>query len=67
MLNEKAASDIVKTMLCSIIDYGNMLKFACSIQDLSDLQILQNHALRCCYCIVDVRDEHVLDLHYNLL
>ena len=40
MLNEKAALDIVKTMLCSIIDYRNMFMCTCNIPHMSDLQIL---------------------------
>ena len=47
MLNKKASIDIVKTMICSIIYYGNMFISSCSLQDLSDLQVLQNNALRC--------------------
>ena len=48
MLNKKASIYIVKTMICSIIDYGNMFIGSCKEQDLSDLQVLQNSALRCC-------------------
>ena len=63
MLNEKASLDIVKTMLCSVIDYGNMFINTCNTQDLADLQVLQNNALRCCYNVTDPRDEHIFDLH----
>ena len=65
MLSLKAALDIVKTMICSIIDYGNICIDTCTSQDLQDLQILQNSALRCCYNVCDPRDEHVSDLHRN--
>ena len=65
MLNKKASVDIVKTMICSIIDYGNMFIGSCNLQDLSDLQVLQNSALRCCYNITDPRDKHVSILHTN--
>ena len=65
MLSTKAALDIVKTMICSIIDYGNIFIDTCTAQDLQDLQILQNYALRCCYNIADPRDEHVINLHSN--
>ena len=65
MLNIKAALNIVKTMRCSIIDYGNMFLNVCTAEDLCDLQILQNHALRCCYNVIDARMEHVSDLHNN--
>ena len=46
MIYLKAALDIVKTMMCSIIDYGNIFIDTCTSQDLQDLQILQNSALR---------------------
>ena len=62
MLNEKASIDIVKIMLCSIIDYGCIFVSTCNTQD---LQVLQNSALRCCYCVINPRDEHVFDLHGN--
>ena len=39
--------------------------FSCTIQDLEDLNILQNHALRCCYNVTDARMEHVTDLDKN--
>ena len=65
MLNTKAALDIVKTMICSIIDYGNIFIDTCTLQDLQDLQVLQNNALRCCYNVSDPRDEHIADLHAN--
>ena len=65
MLNLKASIDIVKAVLSSIIDYGNMFISTCDSQDLSDLHILQNHALRCCYQVTDPHDEHIVDLHVN--
>ena len=65
MLNTKAALDIVKTMICSIIDDGIIFIDTCTTQDLQDLQILQNSALRCCYNVIDPRDEHVINLHSN--
>ena len=64
-LNLKAALDIVKSMLCNIIEYGNIFLNTCTIQDLDDLQILQNHALRFIYNVTDPRLEHVEDLHTN--
>ena len=63
MINEKAALDITKTMLCSVIDYGNIFLSSCNKADLNDLQILQNNAVRCCYGVSDPRDKHVIDLH----
>ena len=63
MITEKAALDIIKTMFCSIVDYGNIFLSSCSDDELSDIQTLQNHALRCCYKISDPRDYHIRDLH----
>ena len=63
MINLKAALDVTKTMLCSIIDYGNIFLSTIKEVDLNDLQTLQNNAIRCCYQISDPRDEHILELH----
>ena len=63
MITTKGALDIVKTMLCSIIDYGNIFLSSCNLCDLKDIQTLQNHALRCCHKINDPRDENVIHLH----
>ena len=63
MINTKAALDVTKTMLCSIIDYDNIFLSSVNDADLNDLQILQNNAIRCYYGIPDPRDEHILDLH----
>ena len=63
MINVKAALDITKTMLCSVIDYGNIFLSSCNQADLNDMQILQNNALRCCYGVFDPRDGHILYLH----
>ena len=65
MLSKKASVDIVKTMICSIIDYGNMFIGSCNLQDLFDLQVLQNNALICCYNVNDPRMMHVDNLHTN--
>ena len=53
MINVKAALDITKTMLCSVIDYGNIFLSSCNQGELSDMQILQNNAFRCCYSVSD--------------
>ena len=50
-------------MLCSIIDYGNIFLSSCNDADLLDIQILQNHALRCCHNIYDHRLMHTAHLH----
>ena len=61
----KAALDITKTMFCSIIDYGNIFISSCTEGDLSDVQILQNHALRCCCNVKNYTEVHVRDLHVD--
>ena len=63
MLTEKETLDIIKSMCCSIVDYGNIFLLSCNVGDLRDIQTLQNHALRCCYKIADPRNIHVHDLH----
>ena len=63
MITVKASLDIVKTMFCSIIDYGNIFLSSCNSGDLKDIQTLQNHALRCCHKVSDPRDENTLHLH----
>ena len=63
MITTKAALDIIKTVFCIIIDYGNIFLISCPTGDLKDIQTLQNHALRCCYNIMDPRDEGTIYLH----
>ena len=63
MLTVKAALDVTKTMLCSIIDYGNIFLSSCNENDLTDIQTLQNHALQCSHNIYDHRREHLVHLH----
>ena len=63
MLTIKAALDVTKTMLCSIIDYGNIFLSSCNENDLTDIQTLQNKSLRCCHNIYDHRLEHTDHLH----
>ena len=63
MVTTKAALDIVKPMLCSIVDYGNIFLSSCNIVDLKDIQTLQNHALRCCHKTNDPRNEDIIHLH----
>ena len=63
MLTIKAALNVTKTMLCSIIDYVNIFLSSCNEKELHDIQTLQNHALRCCHNIRNYRDEHINHLH----
>ena len=57
-----AATQILKTMFVSVLDYGNI--FLTGIN--KDLQKLQNDAVRCCLSIKNPRDAHVADLHEQL-
>ena len=63
MVTYKAALDITKTMFCSIIDYGNIFLSSCNEGELYDVQILQNHALRCCCNVKNQIEVHIPDLH----
>ena len=62
-MTEKATLDVIKTMFCSIVDYGNIFLSSCNEGDLKDIQTMQNNALRCCYKITDPRNHHIHDLH----
>ena len=62
MLTEKAAETIAKSMVIPTMDYGNMFLTGCNADDLGDLEIIQNHAIRCAFNIFNPRD-----LHVNLL
>ena len=65
MVTYKASLDITKTMFCSIIDYGNIFLSSCNDGELYDVQILQNHALRCCCNVKNQIEVHIPDLHNN--
>ena len=65
MITYKAALDITKTMFCSIIDYGNIFISSCNDGDLNDVQVLQNHALRCCCNVKTHTEVHISDLHIS--
>ena len=58
-----AATQILKTMFVSVLDYGNVFLTGINRDKLSDLQKLQNDAVRCCLGIKNPRDAHVIDLH----
>ena len=61
-----AATQILKTMFVSVLDYGNVFLTGINRDKLSDLQKLQNDAVRCCLSIKNPRDAHVIDLHEQL-
>ena len=49
MITVQCAISIYKQTILPILDYAGFLIIACNISDRSDLQKLQNHALRICY------------------
>ena len=49
MINTHCAVSIYKQTILPILDYAGFLLVSCNISDRSDLQKLQNHALRICY------------------
>ena len=61
-----AATQILKTMFVSVLDYGNVFLTGINRDKLLDLQKLQNDAVRCCLSIKNPRDAHVIDLHEQL-
>ena len=65
-LTMSAAIQILKAMFVSILDYGNVFLTGVNQDRLSDLQKLQNDAVRCCLNIKNPRDAHVNDLHERL-
>ena len=62
-----AAIQILKSMFVSVLDYGNVFLTGINKDKLSDLQKLQNDAVRCCLGIKKTRDAHVIDLHKQLI
>ena len=62
-LTVKAALSVARSMILSLIDYGNIFLSGCTQEDKSDLQILQNKVLRCCLNIEDPMDINVLEMH----
>ena len=49
MINTQCAITIYKQTILPLLDYVGFLLIACNISDRSDIQKLQNHALRICY------------------
>ena len=58
-----AALAVGKSMLLSLIDYGNIFLTCVTQEDRSDLQKLQNKILRCCLNIVDPLDINIIEMH----
>ena len=53
-------------MFLSVLEYGNVFLTRVNKNSLSDLQKLQNDAVRCCLKLKQPRDAHVADLHEHL-
>ena len=62
-LTVQAALAVGKSMILSLIDYGNIFLTSLTQKDLEDLQKLQNKVLRCCLNIVDPLDMNVIEMH----
>ena len=58
-----AALAVGKSMIISMINYGNIFLTSLIQEDKSDLQTLQNKILRCCLDIVDPLDMNVDEMH----
>ena len=61
-----AATQVLKAMFVSILDYGNVVLTRVRQERLFDVQKLQNDAARCCLNIKNPRDAYVIDLHERL-
>ena len=61
-----AAVNIARSMILSLIDYGNIFLTCCTQGGKSDLQVLQNKILRCCLRIDDPLDQNIVEMHSML-
>ena len=62
-LTVQAALSVGKSMILSLIDYGNIFLTILTQEDKSDLQKVQNKVLRCCLDIVDLLDMNIIEMH----
>ena len=63
MINSHCAITIYKQTILPILDYTGFLLILCNISDRSELQKLQNHALRIC-CNVRLHDRvSIVNMH----
>ena len=62
-LTVQAALSVGKSMILSLIDYGNIFLTILTHEDKSDLQKVQNEVLRCCLDIVDPLDMNIIEMH----
>ena len=59
----KVALAVGKSMILSLIDYGNIFLTCITQEDKSDLQKLQNNILRRCLGIVDPMYFNIVEMH----
>ena len=62
-LTVQAALSVGKSMILSLIDYGNIFLTILTQEDKSDLQKVQNKVLRCCLDIIDPLDMNIIEMH----
>ena len=62
-LTTDAALLVGKSMILSLIDYGNIFLTCLTLEEKSDLQKLQNKILRCCLNIVDPLEVNTMEMH----
>ena len=65
-LTIKAALEVARSMILSLIYYGNIFLTGCTQEDKSDLQTPQNKILRCCLNINDPMEVHTVEMHTML-
>ena len=65
-LNDLSAKMILKSMVLSYLDYGSMFFTVRTIEDIANVQILQNKALRACLRIKNYMEVPVHELHLRL-
>ena len=63
VLTMHAAMFVFKSVFIVVLDYGSIFVSWIPEEMKEDIQILKNHALRCCLNILDPRDANVLELH----
>ena len=56
-----AAISVCRSMILTLIEYGNMFRTGLTLDDKADLQKLQNKVLRC--CPNDPMDINVIEMH----
>ena len=65
-LNNLSAKRVLPSMVLSYFDYGSIFFTVHTLDDISNVQILQNKALRACLCVRNYFDVSVHELHLDL-